>query len=77
MTLASAKKLEFTAPNGTTYLSIRFGVQASGNSATYGNIQIQSKASYDAGFTDYQPYAMSNAELTAAIQAIQAQLANQ
>lgn len=74
---ASNKKLEFTAPTGTTYLSIRFGVRTSGNSATYGNIQIQSKASYDAGFTDYQPYAMSNAELTAAIQAIQAQLANQ
>lgn len=77
LALASAKKLEFTAPNEATYFSIRFGVQVSGNSATYGNIQIQSKASYDAGFTDYQPYAMSNAELTAAIQAIQAQLANQ
>ena len=32
---------------------------------------------FNAGFTDYQPYAMSNAELTAAIQALQAQLANQ
>ena len=74
MTAASNKKLEFTAPTGTTYLSIRFGVLTSGNSATYGNIQIQSKASYDAGFTDYQPYALSNAELTAAIQALQAQL---
>jgi hypothetical protein len=31
----------------------------------------------NAGFPDYQPYAMSNAELTAAIQALQAQLANQ
>lgn len=38
---------------------------------------IITKSAYDAGFTDYQPYAMSNAELTAAIQAIQAQLANQ
>ena len=74
---ANDKKLEFTAPTGTTYLSIRFGVRTLGNSATYGNIQIQSKASYDAGFTDYQPYAMSNAELTAAIHALQAQLANQ
>jgi hypothetical protein len=35
------------------------------------------KAVYDAGFTDYQPYAMTNAELTAAIQALQAQLDNQ
>lgn len=77
MALASNKKLEFTAPTGTTYFSIRFGLQVAGNSAIYGNIQIQSKASYDAGSTDYQPYAMSNAELTAAIQAIQAQLANQ
>lgn len=34
------------------------------------------KSVYDAGYTDYQPYAMSNAELTAAIQAIQTQLAN-
>lgn len=33
------------------------------------------KPVYDAGFTDYQPYAMSNVQLTAAIQAIQAQLA--
>jgi hypothetical protein len=34
------------------------------------------KSLYDADST-YQPYAMSNAELTAAIQALQAQLANQ
>ena len=38
---------------------------------------IISKSAYDAGFTDFQTYAMSNAELTAAIQALQAQLANQ
>jgi hypothetical protein len=38
---------------------------------------IISKAVYDAGGTNYQPYAMSNVELTAAIQALQAQLANQ
>lgn len=49
------------------------------NSATItlGNVMIISEDVYNAGFTDYQPYAMSNAELTAAIQAIQAQLANQ
>ena len=35
---------------------------------------IITEAMYNAGFTDYQPYAMSNAELTAAIQALQAQL---
>ena len=37
---------------------------------------VSTKADYNAS-SDYQPYAMSNAELTAAIQAIQAQLANQ
>ena len=37
---------------------------------------ICAKSLYDSDST-YQPYAMSNAELTAAIQAIQAQLANQ
>lgn len=35
---------------------------------------IIDEATLNAGFTDYQPYAMSNAELTAAIQALQAQL---
>lgn len=37
---------------------------------------VCAKSLYDSD-TTYQPYAMSNAELTAAIQAIQAQLANQ
>ena len=37
---------------------------------------IVPKSLYDSGFIDFQPYAMSNVELTAAIQAIQAQLAN-
>jgi hypothetical protein len=46
-------------------------------SMTVDDIMIYRKSIYDAGFTDYQPYAMSNAELTAAIQALQAQLANQ
>lgn len=52
-----------------TLFSVRAG--------TYSNFMIIPKSLYDAGFTDYQPYAMSNAELTAAIQALQAQLANQ
>ena len=43
---------------------------------TISNLRIIPKSIYDAGFTDFQPYAMSNVELTAAIQAIQAQLAN-
>lgn len=50
---------------------------AAGTTCTMSNLMIQTIASYNAGFTDYQPYAMSNAELTAAIQAIQVQLANQ
>lgn len=41
------------------------------------NIMIVPKSVWDSGFTSYQPYAMSNAQLTAAIQALQAQLANQ
>lgn len=42
---------------------------------TISNFMIVPAEIYEAGFTDYQPYAMSNVELTAAIQAIQAQLA--
>ena len=38
------------------------------------SIMIISKDLWDSGITDFQPYAMSNAELTAAIQALQAQL---
>lgn len=49
---------------------------SSGDTVTYTDIMICSKSSYTA-FPTYQPYAMSNAELTAAIQALQAQLANQ
>ena len=69
--------LPYTIPSGCTFVTIRFSVLENGKSATYSNVQVMSKTAYDAGFTDYQPYAMSNAELTAAIQAIQAQLANQ
>lgn len=59
-------------------VSIQF-VVALGTTITNLSIKpmIITKAAYDAGFTDFQPYAMSNAELTAAIQALQAQLANQ
>lgn len=46
-------------------------------SMTADDIMVYRKSIYDAGFTDYQPYAMTNAELTAAIQALQTQLANQ
>lgn len=45
--------------------------------ASITNVMIVPADIYEAGFTAYQPYAMSNVELTAAIQALQAQLANQ
>jgi hypothetical protein len=53
-------------------------VQFFSNDSVNGSISIMicPKSLYDAEPT-YQPYAMSNAELTAAIQALQAQLANQ
>lgn len=51
-------------------------VHGSGDTATYTDMMICLKSIYNNDPT-YQPYAMSNAELTAAIQALQAQLANQ
>lgn len=48
----------------------------SGYNATFYPMIID-KSLYDAGLTEYQPPALSNVELTAAIQALQAQLANQ
>ena len=58
--------------NAAVSIEISGNVQAT---ATF-KPMIVSQTVHNAGFTDYQPYAMSNAELTAAIQAIQAQLAN-
>ena len=48
--------LSDTAKTITIY-SVRAG--------TYSNLQIIAKSLYDAGLTDYQPYAMTNAEITA------------
>ena len=73
---SQAEKIEYTVPNDVTFVTFRLGVATSGNSATYKDIMFVDKTVYDAGFTDYQPYTMSNSELTAAIQAIQTQLAN-
>jgi hypothetical protein len=54
----------FTADTTTIYYQIRI---ANGYAAS--NIvfkpMIITKAAYDAGYTDYQPYAMTNAEITA------------
>lgn len=63
-------------PNDGTYkLFIVIPPQEAFSNETIYPMVIDDSA-YTAGFTDYQPYAMSNVELTAAIQAIQAQLAN-
>ena len=64
----------------SNYQYLRFSMYFEANTAiTNATVKIMliTKSAYNAGFTDYQPYAMSNAELTAAIQALQAQLANQ
>lgn len=76
------KTATVTFYSGSTYgTAILLKKNPTGSTYSFNNLKlypmIQTKASYDAGFTDYQPYALSNAELTAAIQAIQAQLANQ
>lgn len=70
--------MNFTATAETTYLALylAYGTSTT-NDVEIENIMIVPKNLKDAGFTDFQPYAMSNAELTAAIKSIQAQLANQ
>lgn len=75
-TTSGHKVTKVTIPTGKTAK----GYNAYHNinaSTTISNFMIIPAEIYEAGFTDYQPYAMSNAELTAAIQALQAQLANQ
>ena len=69
----NTKLQSFTVPNN----DVRYFNVFTSKAGTYSNFRIIPKAVYDAGFVNYQPYAMSNAELTAAIQALQAQLANQ
>jgi len=61
---ATSEICEYTAPTGATYITLRFGVTTAGNSADYSKIQVQTKALYDAGFTEYQDYSLSNAALT-------------
>jgi hypothetical protein len=67
--------MNFTATAETTYLALylAYGTSTT-NDVVIENIMILPKNIKDAGFTDFQPYAMTNAELTAAIQALQAQL---
>ena len=76
-TTATGGKYEFTVGQGDT---VHIELIVAKNTSTAGVVfkpMIISKTVYDAGFTNFQPYAMTNAELTAAIQALQAQLANQ
>lgn len=51
-----------TAANYTIYLRVNSGY--TNTSGVIVKPRIIPKATYDAGFTDYQPYAMSNVELT-------------
>jgi hypothetical protein len=65
----------------TNYTYVRFYIYVKAATVITDDVtltpMLTSADIYNAGITTYQPYAMSNAELTAAIQAIQAQLANQ
>lgn len=65
---ATVGKLEITTGENTTFLTFRIGVANSGDSITYSNLMIRPAIISD---TSYQPYAMSNAELTAKEQANQ------
>lgn len=57
----TVKLKQFTVPNNS---AVSFNVYVS-KAGTYSNFQIIPKSLYDAGFTEYQPYALSNVELTA------------
>ena len=43
---ANTKKLIFTAPSGTTYITMKVGVNYTGNSITYSNIKFQEEATW-------------------------------
>lgn len=63
-------------PQGCKIHAIYMQVAANTTFSLNVDMMICKKAIYDAD-NSYQPYAMTNAEITAAIQALQAQLANQ
>ena len=69
-TTATNGKFEFTA-NGTDTYYCRIYVNAAVDNVTFKPMIIP-KAAYDAGFTDYQPYAPTNRELYEMILALQA-----
>lgn len=64
-----------TQSDSRSWVRIELGKNITFNNFKF-KLMIVPKSIWDAGFTTYQAYAMSNVELTAAIQAIQAQLAN-
>jgi hypothetical protein len=68
-TTATDGKFDFTVVQGDT---VHIELIVANNQSTAGVVfkpMILSKVAYNAGFTDFQPYAMSNAEITAWIQA--------
>jgi len=73
---AGQKTATVTFNSGSTYgTAILFHKNLTGTTYTFNNLtlypMIQTKASYDAGFTDYQPYALPNTELTSGVLSIQ------
>ena len=60
---ANAKSLSYTATSGVTFVTFRFGVQNSGNTIEYKDIQIE----YGSTATSYEAYVKSNVELDAEI----------
>ena len=68
-TTATNGKFEFTA-NGTDTYYCRIYVNAAVDNVTFKPMIIQ-KAAYDAGFTDYTPYAPTNRELYEMILSLQ------
>ena len=68
-TTATNGRFEFTA-NGTDTYYCRIYVNAAVDNVTFKPMIIP-KAAYDAGFTDYQPYAPTNRELYEMILALQ------
>jgi len=61
----SARYLECTVRNDVTFLTMRQrNFTGANTSTTIKNLMIYKKSLYDAGFTDYQPYTLSNVELT-------------
>lgn len=72
--------LNVTITKTTSFMRIYAGdiyAHSTGFTVGFTNLLIAKKQSWEASSKVYQPYAMSNAELTAAIKAIQTQLANQ